>query len=148
MSTRSRIAVEAPSSEIVNSCYCHWDGYVRRVGRILQEFWKEPEQVLELVSHGDMCQLDEDIAKTVYFSRDNKKLQEEYGDTEDRSSEIMVEAFPSKEVMVEKRMETLEEYFYVFNMETKTWMVCNCYDGLPFKPLQDALEQERKESRR
>ncbi len=50
-------------------------------------------------------------------------------------------SYPSQEAMFKQIHEDgWEEYLYMFN----TWSVCNMYEGLPFKPLQDALEQERR----
>lgn len=55
MSTRSRIAFEHDGK--FESIYCHHDGYLSWVGKILQENYTEPSKVQALMELGDISSL-------------------------------------------------------------------------------------------
>ena len=56
MATRSTIAIENADG-LVFQVYCHWDGYLSGVGKTLLDHYTTPEQVHELISHGDISSL-------------------------------------------------------------------------------------------
>lgn len=53
MATRSRIAIEHKDG-IVDSIYCHWDGYPENNGRLLHEHYLDREKVEALIALGDI----------------------------------------------------------------------------------------------
>lgn len=55
MSTRCRIAIERDDK--FESIYCHHDGYLSWVGKILQENYTEPSKVQALMELGDISSL-------------------------------------------------------------------------------------------
>lgn len=56
MSTRSFIAYENNLGE-VDCIYCHWDGYLRHVGQILQNHYATKDRAKALISLGDLSTL-------------------------------------------------------------------------------------------
>ena len=68
MSTRSRIAIETESGT-VKSIYCHFDGYVSGVGKILYNHY-DKEKLEKLIELGDISSLGESTENTVAYHRD------------------------------------------------------------------------------
>lgn len=68
MSTRSRIAIENQDGT-VTSVYCHFDGYVKGVGKILFENYNR-EKTEQLVALGNLSQLNESTETTIAYCRD------------------------------------------------------------------------------
>ena len=69
MSTRSLIGIKNEDGSITN-VYCHFDGYLDGVGITLVNYYDTEEKVYELLEHGDMSSLGEDI-KSCKFYKDN-----------------------------------------------------------------------------
>lgn len=61
MATRSVIAILQDNG--YHSVYCHWDGYLEHNGVILDEFYRDPQKVLELIQHGDISTLGAEIGQ-------------------------------------------------------------------------------------
>ena len=59
MSTRSSIAIKHGS--VVKAVYCHWDGYVRYVGRLLNAHYQSSPKVNNLIAQGDISSLGVEI---------------------------------------------------------------------------------------
>jgi len=53
MATRSTIALQYADGTI-DQVYCHWDGYLRGVGRDLKEGYSNPFELQKLIDGGDM----------------------------------------------------------------------------------------------
>jgi len=68
MSTRSRIAIENQDGT-VTSVYCHFDGYVKGVGKTLFENYNR-EKTEQLVALGNISELKETIEDTIAYARD------------------------------------------------------------------------------
>jgi hypothetical protein len=68
MSTRSRIAIENQDGTVI-SVYCHFDGYVKGVGKILFENYNR-EKTEQLVALGNLSQLNESTETTIAYARD------------------------------------------------------------------------------
>lgn len=73
MSTRSAIAIQETKDGPVQHIYCHFDGYPKHNGKILNEHYRDPSKVKELLALGDMSSLDETIDKSVFYHRDRKE---------------------------------------------------------------------------
>ncbi len=56
MSTNSTISI-LNEDGTVSSIYCHWDGYFAYNGRMLLQFYKDVEEVKELISLGSLSAL-------------------------------------------------------------------------------------------
>jgi hypothetical protein len=79
MGTRSFIVIKMPSG--FKGVYCHWDGYLEHVGRILREHYTAPAKIEDLIEHGDISSLDVEIGskhdldnrpdgQTTFYGRD------------------------------------------------------------------------------
>lgn len=76
MSTRSRIGVirgiaeqDGHQAVIVESIYCHFDGYPEGVGQTLIDHWTDPKKVNRLIALGDLSSLGTVIGKKHDFDR-------------------------------------------------------------------------------
>lgn len=66
MATRSTIAKLNPDGT-VTSIYCHWDGYPKHVGVILEGFYTDPAKIEQLINLGDLSQLSYEIGSRQEF---------------------------------------------------------------------------------
>jgi hypothetical protein len=60
MATRSTIALEFADGT-VQQVYCHWDGYLSGVGRILKEHYSDPFRLQQLIELGSISTLAPEI---------------------------------------------------------------------------------------
>ena len=63
MSTRCRIGIKNADNS-VSSIYCHHDGYVEGVGKKLDEYWNNKDEIIELIASGDISYLDVLLSST------------------------------------------------------------------------------------
>jgi len=71
MATRSRIAIENENGT-VTSIYCHFDGYLRGVGKTLFEHY-DREKTEKLMELGDISVLGESTLDTIAYHRDRNE---------------------------------------------------------------------------
>ena len=57
MSTRSTIAIENQDGSI-EKIYCHFDGYIRHMGVMLNTYFNAPDNVRLLIANGDLSGID------------------------------------------------------------------------------------------
>lgn len=69
MATRSRIAIENQNGS-VTSIYCHFDGYISGVGKLLKEYYTTQAKVEALIELGDISGLEMTPTSTVAYHRD------------------------------------------------------------------------------
>lgn len=70
MSTRSAIWYKDEENKCYKGIYCHWDGYLSYVGKILLENYYTLDKVKELISYGFASEIYETIEKCIFFHRD------------------------------------------------------------------------------
>ena len=83
MSTNSSIGYVNPQTGTIHGIYCHWDGHLHSVGRILLEYFKDPNKIMCLIDLGDVSSLAPSIIKpdghtfntpvegyTIFYGRD------------------------------------------------------------------------------
>ena len=100
MSTRSNIGIinVDGSLEVI---YCHFDGYLEGVGRVLLENYNTEEKVRELLSRGHVSSLETNLIDCKF-----------YHESSDKYSSIE-----------EYNPDTLHiEYQYLYNVSTKEWI--------------------------
>jgi hypothetical protein len=90
MSTRSRIGIirQRPEGEapIVESVYCHFDGYPGGVGKTLHEHWTDVSNIDELLRLGDLSALGEEVGEdqgTGWFDARHETLHGTYDEPRD-----------------------------------------------------------------
>lgn len=72
MSTRSRIGIirEANTDRmVIESIYCHFDGYPEGVGQTLIDHWTDPKKVNRLIALGDLSSLGSVIGRKHDFDK-------------------------------------------------------------------------------
>jgi hypothetical protein len=135
MGTRSTIAIENADGT-VTGIYCHWDGYLSHNGQILNEFYTTEAQVRELIALGDLSILGETIGVKTDFNNGAEGQCLAYG--RDRG-ETGIEA-RSAHNWRQFRAEYGQEYDYLFQPSTGTWLV-NTYNGIYDLAEQLATEE-------
>ena len=65
MGTRSFIAIKTDSG--FTGVYCHWDGYLAHVGRILRDHYSDQAKIAGLIEHGDISILGAEIGSAHDF---------------------------------------------------------------------------------
>lgn len=87
MSTRCRIAFEKDNGEIISS-YCHHDGYLEGVGKLLKEYYNTPELAEKLAGLDDFSSLRETLEetkKTCYNESSHQfRVDKNWGEFEDK----------------------------------------------------------------
>ena len=125
MSTRSTISV-VNTDGTVSSIYCHFDGYLKNNGAILNTHYDELNKAIELVSHGDMSSLGVSVDDTQYYHRDRNESWERTKPAQFDNWDDFVYSFDE------------QDYNYVF---IDTWYLLHgnsrseWYKGLNVRPL-------------
>ena len=78
MTTSSNILIQQTDGTIL-SIYCHTDGYFEGAGQMLFEtpFWQDVDNVNALIEGGNILSLGEDLATTVFYTRDRGEPAED-----------------------------------------------------------------------
>jgi hypothetical protein len=128
MSTRSVIAAKFRDGTY-RSVYCHFDGYIMGgVGEKLYTSYNTQEQVEELILHGDISSLEDDLSTSEFFHRD-------------RGEAIRIRN--GKNVREAIGRQCGQEYNYYWNGEK--WLVSGAirYFSLDaFIPLDEAIKKD------
>jgi hypothetical protein len=134
MATRSRIGIMNTDGTI-ESVYCHFDGYLTGVGRILYEHYKDEDKVRELINLGDMSSLGtttefniKHITMTfAEYANLPKEEREKY--TKDyhrwRGEKIAIAKSKNETEFLELSIKTDAEYAYLFNGSFWLYVVTN-----------------------
>ena len=125
MATRSRIAIENQDGT-VKSIYCHFDGYLKGVGKTLFNHY-DSEKLEKLIELGDISSLDESTEDTVAYARD-------------RNEDLDFKTFPNVEDLFENGFNSGEEYVYCLTKDG-IWLV-NEVDSSNVGILKEELEEE------
>jgi len=122
MGTRSMIAIQNPYSKAVRAVYCHWDGYLKHNGAILQKHYSNSPKVNNLIALGDISSLKDEIGEKHDFSRLDSTMPEaeyeaKYGNmttfyTRDRGEDTPFKVFKNLKDACEHY--TWSDYFYCF----------------------------------
>ena len=98
MATRSTIA-KLGKDGIIKAVYCHSDGYLEHNGKVLNEYYKDESKVDELLAHGDISTLDQNIGEKLPFNdymlfHEKKQCRFYHRDRgEDKMCQIVVDNF-------------------------------------------------------
>jgi hypothetical protein len=126
MSTRSRIAIENQNGS-VTSIYCHFDGYISGVGKLLKEYYTTQDKVEALIELGDISSLEMTPASTVAYARD-------------RCEDLHKTSYLCVEDLFELGFQSGEEYVYCFT-KNNIWLV-NEEGSNQVNDLKVAFEEE------
>jgi hypothetical protein len=126
MSTRSRIAIENQNGS-VTSIYCHFDGYISGVGKLLKEYYTTQAKVEALIELGDISSLDMTPSSTTAYHRD-------------RNEDLHKTSYLCVEDLFELGFQSGEEYVYCFT-KNNIWLV-NEEGSNQVNDLKVAFEEE------
>jgi len=124
MATRSAIGYKLPTGE-VRGIYCHWDGYVKNNGKLLQENYQAAYKIAQMVELGDMSALAAEIADCVYYGRDKGE------------SDVATQTYNDVDDFVTHYADGVQ-YMYLWN--GNEWIVTK--GDLIFTRVEDMLELE------
>ena len=141
MATRSTIA-KLGKDGIIKAVYCHSDGYLEHNGKVLNEYYKDESKVDELLAHGYISSLNENICVKLdfddYMSFHEKKQCRFYH--RDRGEDLMFNEFESDIEYIEWAKDSCNaEYIYMFAFGA--WYVYDDYVG-KFIELEEALYEK------
>lgn len=138
MATRSRIAIEKQDGT-VDSIYCHFDGYIDGVGKMLFEKYSDREKVEKLIELGSLSSLGSQIepnsTKTHTFNNPQDDVTVAYH--RDRGSDLNIGTYSNVEDFFENGF-TGVSYVYCLTKDNR-WIVSR---GGPVVDLQLALKGE------
>ena len=141
MATRATIAKLDDNG--VKAIYLHSDGYLEHAGKILDQHYQDKDKVNELLAHGDVSTLDENIGvkidfmdfKTRYANKQCKFYYRDRGENNAKEAttlkdEIELIEFASKKCNA--------EYIYMFAYGS--WYIYDVYNGNnQFEELEEVL---------
>ena len=141
MATRSTIA-KLGKDGIIKAVYCHNDGYLEHNGKVLNEYYRDESKVDELLAHGYISSLNENIGVKLdfddYMSFHEKKQCRFYH--RDRGEDLMFNEFESDIEYIEWAKDSCNaEYIYMFAFGA--WYVYDDYVG-KFIELEEALYEK------
>ena len=97
MATRSVIArIEATgvggANDTIKAVYCHSDGYLSNNGKILDQHYRDEDNINQLLAEGDCSSLKDTISDTIFYARDRGEDNKEAVTLKDES-ELLEHAF-------------------------------------------------------
>jgi hypothetical protein len=125
MSTRSYIGTLKEDKQVF-FVYCHHDGYPSGIGRTLREYYDRPEDVINLLSFGNMSSLATTIEDTIFYGRDRNESNQEQQQT------TIYEYLPSS-----GSEDSGIEYRYLFDEYFEEWSCYNMQGDLIEIPTDD-----------
>ena len=138
MATRSFIAIRTPAG--YRGVYCHWDGYLEHVGRILRDHYTDPAKLAELIEHGDISILGPEIGTAHDFAARPEGQTTFYG--RDRGdNNCGPESRETLQRLIRHAARCGCEYFYLFadgewKYAARGPQYFGQSDGAPFSPLR------------
>lgn len=119
MSTRSYIGRLTEDKQVF-FVYCHFDGYPSGVGTTLREYYDRPEDVIKLLSFGDISVLAPTVEQSFFYGRDRKEPGTE-------QQQITYDEFMSEKI----------DYRYLFDEYSEEWSCYNIQGDLVEIPTDD-----------
>lgn len=110
MSTRSMIAVQDADGACY-AIYCHFDGYVSHIGKMLTTYFNDDESAADLINNGQLRSIDVSAENEVvleHFEEDFEKREIEYYDT----IVDMLNAFQKSD----------RDYLYIWDDVAEMWL--------------------------
>ena len=145
MGTRSFIAVTTYTG--FKGVYCHLDGYLEHVGRILRQHYTDPAKIAELIEHGDISSLGAEIGSSHDFENRSEGQTTFYG--RDRGvNNCGPTSRKTRRAIMNYANRCGCEYFYLFadgdwKYAERGAQYVGLSDGSPFSELR-ALPQESR----
>ena len=139
MATRATIAKLDKNG--VKAIYLHSDGYLEHAGRILDEHYRDESKVDELLAHGDVSSLNENIGEKLPFNdymlfHEKKQCRFYHRDRGEDKKEAAT--LGGENELVKFATEKCDaEYIYMFAYGS--WYVYDVYNNSEFVELEDEI---------
>ncbi len=134
MATRSRIGIELEDG-VIESIYCHWDGYPENNGKILLEHYQDPNKIKALISLGSISSLGHNVIPSGAHDFDNPEELVTVAYARDRGETLDIRKDTS---VINFLKSDIEEFGYLFTKEGE-WIVIGERGRTP-KKLVDIIE--------
>ena len=139
MATRATIA--KLDNNGIKAIYLHSDGYLEYAGRILDEHYQDESKVDELLSHGDVSSLNENIGEKLPFNDymlfHEKKQCRFYGRDRGEDKKEAATLKDENELIKFATEKCDAEYIYMFAYGS--WYVYDVYNNSEFVELEDEI---------
>ena len=141
MATRSVIAKLDSKTKKTKAVYCHNDGYLAHVGTVLDSHYQDESKVDELLSHGDVSSLNENIGEKLPFNdymlfHEKKQCRFYHRDRGEDKKEAAT--LGGENELVKFATEKCDaEYIYMFAYGS--WYVYDVYNNSEFVELEEEL---------
>ena len=139
MATRATIA--KLDNNGVKAIYLHSDGYLEYTGRILDEHYRDESKLNELLAHGDVSSLNENIGEKLPFNdymlfHEKKQCRFYHRDRGEDKKEAAT--LGGENELVKFATEKCDaEYIYMFAYGS--WYVYDVYNNSEFVELEDEI---------
>ena len=139
MATRATIA--KLDNNGVKAIYLHSDGYLEYTGRILDEHYRDESKLNELLAHGDVSSLNENIGEKLPFNdymlfHEKKQCRFYHRDRGEDKKEAAT--LGGENELVKFATEKCDaEYIYMFAFGS--WYVYDVYNNSEFVELEEVL---------
>ena len=139
MATRATIA--KLDNNGVKAIYLHSDGYLEYTGRILDEHYRDESKLNELLAHGDVSSLNENIGEKLPFNdymlfHEKKQCRFYHRDRGEDKKEAAT--LGGENELVKFATEKCDaEYIYMFAYGS--WYVYDVYNNSEFVELEEEL---------
>ena len=146
MSTRAYIGIQNKSGKSISYTYCHFDGYIEGVGKVLINHYKTRQKVFRLIANGDLSSLGERInpraGRTHTFNSRQPDVccfyHRDRGDDKTGPYKAMT---PNN--FREHVTSSAIAYAYYIDNDNVWWVSCG---GDPFVKLSSFFDTEKEES--
>ena len=139
MATRATIA--KLDNNGVKAIYLHSDGYLEYTGRILDEHYRDESKLNELLAHGDVSSLNENIGEKLPFNDymlfHEKKQCRFYGRDRGEDKKEAATLKDENELIKFATEKCDAEYIYMFAYGS--WYVYDVYNNSEFVELEDEI---------
>ena len=139
MATRATIA--KLDNNGVKAIYLHSDGYLEHAGKILDQHYQDESKVDELLSHGDVSSLNENIGEKLPFNDymlfHEKKQCRFYGRDRGEDKKEAATLKDENELIKFATEKCDAEYIYMFAYGS--WYVYDVYNNSEFVELEDEI---------
>ena len=139
MATRATIA--KLDNNGVKAIYLHSDGYLEYTGRILDEHYRDESKLNELLAHGDVSSLNENIGEKLPFNDymlfHEKKQCRFYGRDRGEDKKEAATLKDENELIKFATKKCDAEYIYMFAYGS--WYVYDVYNNSKFVELEEEL---------
>ena len=139
MATRATIAKLDKNG--VKAIYLHSDGYLEYTGRILDEHYRDESKLNELLAHGDVSSLNENIGEKLPFNDYmlfHKKKQCRFYHRDRGEDKKEAATLKDENELIKFATEKCDaEYIYMFAYGS--WYVYDVYNNSEFVELEEEL---------